>query len=122
MELESRATQANTGGLNPSLVVAVLSDDANTISLIKHLLAMSKQTRFDLNVISNAYFNASQLYDADLILLDREFGQRPYSNTVSDLAQARNDKPLPAIIVLLDEAFLADDLSHIASSVKTGVI
>ncbi len=121
MELESRATQANMGGLNPSLVIAVLSDDANTISLIKHLLAMSKQTRFDLNVISNAYFNASQLYDADLILLDREFGQRPYSNTVSDLAQARNDKPLPAIIVLLDEAFLADDLSHIASSVKTGV-
>ncbi|MEZ7984503.1 MAG: hypothetical protein QMB64_01595, partial [Pseudomonadales bacterium] len=81
MELESRATQANMGGLNPSLVIAVLSDDANTISLIKHLLAMSKQTRFDLNVISNAYFNASQLYDADLILLDREFGQRPYSNT-----------------------------------------
>jgi|GEM_PF-748264 PAS domain-containing protein len=121
MELESRATQANMGGLNPSLVIAVLSDDANTISLIKHLLAMSKQTRFDLNVISNAYFNASQLYDADLILLDREFGQRPYSNTVSDLAQARDDKPLPAIIVLLDEAFLADDLSHIASSVKTGV-
>ena len=121
MELESRATQANTGGLNPSLVVAVLSDDANTISLIKHLLAMSKQTRFDLNVISNAYFNASQLYDTDLILLDREFGQRPYSSTVSDLAQARTDKPLPAIIVLLDEAFLADDLSHIAASVKTGV-
>jgi len=121
MELESRATQANMGGLTSSLVIAVLSDDANTISLIKHLLAMSKQTRFDLNVISNAYFNAGQLYDADLILLDREFGQRPYSNTVSDLAQARNDKPLPAIIVLLDEAFLADDLSLIASSVKTGV-
>ena len=121
MELESRATQANTEGLNPSFVIAVLSDDANTISLIKHLLAMSKQTRFDLNVISNAYFNASQLYDADLILLDREFGQRPYTNTVSDLAQARTDKPLPAIIVLLDEAFLADDLSHIATSVKTGV-
>jgi PAS domain-containing protein len=121
MELESRATQANTGGLNSSLVIAVLSDDANTISLIKHLLAMSKQTRFDINVISSAYFNASQIYNTDLILLDREFGQRPYSNTVSDLAQARVDKPLPAIIVLLDEAFLADDLRLIASSVKTGV-
>ena len=119
--MESRATQANTAGLTPPLVIAVLSDDANTISLIKHLLAMSKQTRFDLNVISNAYFNASQLYDADLILLDRDFGQRPYSNTVSDLAQARNDKALPAIVVLLDEAFLVEDLSHIASSVKTGV-
>ena len=119
--MESIASQANTAGLTTPLVIAVLSDDANTISLIKHLLAMSKQTRFDLNVISNAYFNASQLYDADLILLDRDFGQRPYSNTVSDLAQARNDKTLPAIVVLLDEAFLAEDLSHIASSVKTGV-
>ena len=119
--MESRAAQANTGGLTPPLVIAVLSDDANTISLIKHLLAMSKQTRFDLNVISNAYFNASQLYDANLILLDRDFGQRPYSNTVNDLAQARNDKTLPAIVVLLDEAFLAEDLSHIAASVKTGV-
>jgi len=121
MELESRAIQANTEGLNPSLAIAVLSDDANTISLIKHLLAMSKQVRFDINVVSSAYFNASQLYDADLILLDREFGQRPYSHTVSDLAQARTDKRLPAIIVLLDEDFLADDLSHIAASVKTGV-
>lgn len=106
MELESRAIQANTEGLNPSLAIAVLSDDANTISLIKHLLAMSKQVRFDMNVVSSAYFNASQLYDADLILLDREFGQRPYSHTVSDLAQARTDKRLPAIIVLLDEDFL----------------
>jgi len=47
MELESRAIQANTEGLNPSLAIAVLSDDANTISLIKHLLAMSKQVLFD---------------------------------------------------------------------------
>ncbi|MDG1938611.1 MAG: PAS domain-containing protein [Pseudomonadales bacterium] len=119
--MESRATQANTGGLTPSSVIAVLSDDANTISLIKHILAMSKQIHFDLNVISSTFFNANQPYDADLVLLDRDFGQRPYNHTVNDLVQAQTDRPLPAIVVLLDEALLADDLSLLASSVKTGV-
>ncbi|MDG2035232.1 MAG: hypothetical protein P8J42_01285, partial [Pseudomonadales bacterium] len=119
--MESRATQANTGGLTPSSVIAVLSDDTNTISLIKHILAMSKQIHFDLNVISSTFFNANQPYDADLVLLDRDFGQRPYNHTVNNLVQAQSDRPLPAIVVLLDEALLAEDLSLLASSVKTGV-
>ena len=108
-------------GVTAPLTVAVLSDDANKIALLQQLLAISKQSRFDLQFISNSCFAADQLCKHHLILLDRNFANRPFSDTVLDLAAVAGEQTLPSIIVLLDEEFLADDIANMATSVKTGV-
>lgn len=119
--MDSRSAQASNEGLTTSLAVAVLSDDTNKIALVKHLLALSKHRPFSLQIIPANGFSATQLYSCDLILLDRDFGQRLFNHTVDELKQATAGNNLPPLIVLLDEDSLADDLSSLASSVKNGV-
>lgn len=119
--MESTAPYSANNGLAAPLAVVVLSDDANKIALLQHLLAISKQSRFDLQFISNSCFAAEQVCKNHLILLDRNFANRPFSDTVLDLAAVAGEQALPSIVVLLDEEFLADDIANMATSVKAGV-
>lgn len=118
-----------------AMCVAIVSDDSNKVALIKHLLALSKQMQFEfIEIVANDVFaaqasNSNPIAAANLILLDREFGQHSYFDVLQQLIainsgssqQSTASPNLPTTLVLLDEELLAEDIADVAAAVKAGV-
>ena len=100
--------------------VVLLSERGGDAALLQQLLALSERPLFSLQVISPQQLSGAPLWQADLLLLDRQFAGRHYLETLREINARRAPASKTKLAVLLDEVQLADDLAALAAAVKLG--